>query len=80
VVRLLLPLEDDVEDGVQAVLAREDAPELAFLDAERMGGVTVAVEDARDPALRAQTSGRRAPARLALFHLQRDSFAGHVRG
>ena len=32
----LLALEDDVEDRVQAVVARQHAPELALRDADRM--------------------------------------------
>jgi hypothetical protein len=43
-----------------------------------MGGVAVPVQDARDPALRAQAPRRGAAARFPFFYLQPDAFAGHV--
>jgi hypothetical protein len=44
----LLVVEDDVENRVQAVIAGEDAAQLALLDDERMRLLAVAVEDAGD--------------------------------
>jgi hypothetical protein len=45
---LLLALEDDVEDGMETVFAREDAPELPLCDRKRMRRLAVPVENARD--------------------------------
>ena len=79
VVGLLLALEDDVEDRVQPVVARQRLAELALLDAERMRLVPAPVENARDEAVLTQAPRGRAPARLPCLHLQLDSLSCHFR-
>ena len=79
VVGLLLALEDDVEDRVQAVVARQRLAELALLDAERMRLVAAPVENAGDEALSRRRREARAPARLPRLHLQLDSLSCHFR-
>jgi hypothetical protein len=54
VVRLLLPLKDDVEDGVEAVIAGQRLAQLTFFDGERMRLVAVPIEDSRDEPSRTQ--------------------------
>ena len=78
--RRLLPLEDDVEDRVQAALAGEHAPQLALGDADRMRLLAAAVEDAGDESFAAQAARVGGAAALALFHLQLDPFARHFGG
>ena len=80
-VRGLLALEDDVEDGVQAVAARQDAPELALLHADRVGLLARARTGRRGsapPCAGAATRGF--PRSLALLDLETDSLAGHGGG
>ena len=79
-VRRGLPLEDDVEDRVQAVTARQDAPELTLLHADRVGLVPAPVQDAWDVALLAQAPRVAGSPLLALLYLETDSFAGHTGG
>src|ERR687892_2678842 len=74
-----LAVEDDVEDRVQTMVAREDAAELPLLDAERMCLLAAPVEDAGDEPSRAQTTRLRAPTRLAGLDVELDTFTGHVR-
>src|SRR4051812_21119977 len=76
-VRRLLPLEDDVENRVQASLPREHAAKIALRDADRVWFLAAAVEDAGDESLTAKAArvGRAAP--LALPHSQLHAFARH---
>ena len=78
-VGLLLALEDDVEDRVQAVVTRQRLAELALLDAERMRLVPTPVENAGDQTLITQAPRGRAPARLPHLHPQLDSLSCHFR-
>ena len=68
VVRLLLAFEDDVEDRVQTMVARERLAELALLDRERMRLVPVPVEDAGDHSFTPQASRVAGSPALALAH------------
>ena len=79
VVRGLLAVEDDVEDRVQAVVAGQDAAQLALLHDERVRLLAAAVEDAGDHPGRAQTARLRATRGLARLHAQLYAFAGHRR-
>jgi len=79
VMSLLLALEDDVEDRVQAMVACQRPPELALLNAERMRLAPVPVENSRDEASGTQAPGLAASARLPRLHLQLDSFSCHFR-
>jgi hypothetical protein len=78
VARLLLPFEDHVENGMEAMLAGQDASQLALCDRERMRRLAVAVENSGHEALAAKTARGRAAASIAGFHLQLDALAGHV--
>jgi hypothetical protein len=75
----LLALEHDVEDRVKAALAGEHPPQLTLGYADRMRLLAAAVEDARDESLAAEAPRIGRAARLALLHLQLDSFACHFR-
>jgi len=79
-VRGLLALERHVEDCVQPGIAREDAPQLALGDADRVRLLAPAVEHARDQPLLAQTARFGGAAAFALRHLQLHSFSGHSAG
>jgi hypothetical protein len=76
----LLPVEDDVEDGVKAVLAREDATKLALLDREGVGFLAGPIEDPRNEAVSAQPPGNGAPGLVARLDVQLDSLTGHTGG
>ena len=76
----LLPLEDDVEDGVQAVIPREDAAEITLLDRERMRLLPGAVENARDHSARTQPPRDGAARLLARFDVELDALTGHSGG
>ena len=80
VVRRLLPIEDDVEDRMQAVLARQDSPQLALLDRERMRLVARPVQDSRDHAAGSQTPRDGASSLLARLDVQLDAFTRHSGG
>ena len=80
VVRGLLSVEDDVEDGVEAVLAREDAAELALLDRERMRLLAGSVKDAGDETVRAKAARNGTARLLARLHVKLDSLTGHTGG
>ena len=60
--RGLLPVEDDVEDSVEAVLTRQDAPELPLFDRERVRLLPGPVENSRDQALSTQRRATALPA------------------
>ena len=79
VMSLLLALEDDVEEGVQAVVACQRPTELTLFDAELVRLVPVPVQHPGNEAFRAQPPGLGAPARLPRLHLQLDSLASHFR-
>ena len=79
VMGFLLPLENDVQDGVQTVVAGERLAQLPLLDAEGLCLVAVSVENARNQALLAQAPRGRAPVRFPRLHLQLDSLSCHFR-
>ena len=63
--RRLLTFEDDVENCVQAALAREHPPQLALGNGDRMRLLAAAVEHAGDESLATEAPGvgRAAPLR-----------------
>ena len=65
--RRLLALEDDVEDRVEAAVARQRAPEVALGHADRVRCLAVAVEHAGDEPLLAQAPRIGGAAPLALL-------------
>ena len=75
----LLALDDDVEDRVQPRRAGHRGPELALGDDDRTR-VTLAVQDARDEPLRAQTTGAARAEILALAHFELQPVSGHGGG
>ena len=77
--RRLLPLEHDVEDRVQAALSRQNTTKVALRNADRVRLLAAAVQDAGDEPFTPQAACVGRAARLALLHLQLDSFAGHFR-
>jgi hypothetical protein len=78
VMGLLLPLENDVEDRMRAVLAAEDMTKRSLVDEER-ARITGAVEDAGNEALPSQTPRGPASAVLAFLDLESNPVAGHRR-
>ena len=78
-VRGRLPLEHDVEHGVQAGRAGERAPELALVDREGLRA-RLAVEDAWNQPLLAQAPRLGRAESLTFLHFQSKSLAGHGGG
>src|SRR6266540_6324830 len=78
-VRRLLALEHDVEDRVQAGVARQHAPEVALGYGDRMR-LRAAVEDTRNQAPLAQAPRFARALALALGNLETDPFTGHTGG
>ncbi len=62
------------------MVARQHAPELAFLDTDRVRLLAAPIEDAGDHPVLAQPPGLPRPAVLALLNFQTDPFAGHTGG
>jgi hypothetical protein len=62
---------------VQAVIARQHAPQLTFLDADCMRRLPAPVEDAGDHSFTPQASRVAGSPALALAHGQFHSLAGH---
>jgi hypothetical protein len=77
-VRCLLTIEDDVENGVEAVLAAERVTKLADAHVEGPSLGALSVEDARDEAAPAEAPRLPGPAGVTLHHLESDSFARHA--
>ena len=75
--RALLPLEHDVEDGVQAVIAGQDAAKLALGHADGVGLVPAPVEDARNQARAPEATGLGRAQPVALLHVETDAFSCH---
>jgi len=76
----LLIVENDVENGVQAVRTPKRAAQGALGNDERVGLFTAAVEHAWDQAAFAQATGLARSQRMALLHLETNSFPGHGGG
>src|SRR5439155_10544170 len=74
-----LSFEDDVEDRVKPSGARQDAAQLALGNADCMGLLAVAVEDAWNEPLLAQAPSIGRPTPFALPNLQLYPFARHFR-
>ena len=70
-------VEGDVEDRVEAALAREGPAQLALLDRDCPRLVAAAVDDAGDQTLLAQASRLRGAAAPAVQHFKLHSLAGH---
>ena len=64
----LLLVEAHVEDRVEAVVASQHAPQLALLDADRMGLLPASVEDAGDHSFTPQAPCVAGSPALALAH------------
>jgi hypothetical protein len=75
-----LALEDDVEDRMQAVIARQRLPQFALLDAEGVRVIAVPVEDSGDESARAKTPRGGAAAQLAFLDVQPDALVRHSGG
>jgi len=67
-VRRLLLVEADVEDRVQAVIARQHAPQLPLVDADRMRLLSAPVEDTGDHSFTPQAPRVAGSPALALAH------------
>ena len=78
VMRRLLALDDDIDDGVQARGAREGDAEVTLADHDR-AGMTLPVENAGNEPLPTQPSRvpRAGLRRSALAHLECDPVVGH---
>jgi hypothetical protein len=78
-VRRRLPLEHDVEHGVEPGRPGQSGAKLPLADRERLRRRT-AVEDARDEALLAQAPGLGRAEPAAFLHLETKPVAGHGGG
>jgi hypothetical protein len=80
VVRSLLSVEDDVEDGVEAVVTGENSPKLALLDREEMGISARAVENTGDHAGCPEPPRHGATGLVARQDVQLDPLTSHSGG